>query len=1017
MNKSDLASLMELPFSDEQLAAITAPLGPSLTVAGAGTGKTSVMAGRVVWLVGTGQVEPGAVLGLTFTRRAARELGQRITDAMARLAAAPDDEMPSVLTYDAFVGQLLAGQGLRLGVDATGRLMTGAQPYQLARLAVDDPGFDPDVLRAVSPATLVERLLALDQQMAGHLAEPEAVEDASSRFVAACDGAPGHSRGQYVDVMNAAEVARQRAELVLFVRRYRQLKREAGVVEFADQQAAATRLAEMAPQVGAGLRARFRVVLLDEYQDTSAAQAAMLSKLFGGGHTVSAVGDPLQAIYGWRGAAADNMSDFTRLFPMADGSAPPVFPLTVNRRSGAAIIAAANAVATRLSDVDEQAGVNELTADPARGAARIEATSFNTWPREVAAVSARLVEARRRGELDAWSDAAVLLRRNADIPAFYEALTRLDVPAEIVGLGGLLALPEIAGVVALLRVAADDGDNPATALLVSGPACGLGPRDMAALARRAKQIQGAAEYANLLDAVFDPGTAVSARGAERLSRLAARVRAMRRSRHEPAVDLVWIAADLLGLSAELDVASTWSASVAPQVRRFASHVADRAGGADLPLAAMLQWLRDEAAHGGQLDQATPSEDDSVKLLTVHKAKGLEWPVVALPALTAGVFPNDRVGDNPLRNPAVLPFDLRLDATALPFLAEVSRDGMTAFEQGLRADQTASEDRLAYVAVSRAKSLLLASASYWRPGAANPVRPSRLFELVAAQAGMSGGVVDLAPEPTGVNPLAERAVALPWPVVLPPDEQVRLDAVAEAMAAGRQAGAPEVGLTAEDAQRVADWRARIARLEEDADAMPASMPDSVSASALLAARNDPSAFLSGLARPMPRLADETATRGIAFHRWVERRFGAAGELGELDEAPAAEIADLIAAFEDGPYARRQPLAVEQPFIAVFAGQQVRGRIDAVYAGESGKRYEIVDWKTSPHASADPGQLAIYKLAWAQIVGCTPDDVDAVFYYVAQNHVARPATQPGDVEAWVAALRTDAEPESHRIGFST
>ena len=1001
----DLVRVMDIPFSDQQLAAITAPLRPSLIVAGAGTGKTSVMAGRVVWLVGTGQVELGAVLGCTFTRRAAGELARRIKDAVARLPGVAEDEMPSVFTYDAFVGQLLAGQGLRLGLEATGRLMTGAQPYQLARSAVDDPGFEPDLLRPVSPAVLSERLLALDQQMAGHLASPEAVEETSLAFAAACDLAPGHSRGQYVDVVKAAGVARQRAELVSFVRTYRRLKREAGVVEFADQQAAATRLAAMAPQVGAGLRERFRVVLLDEYQDTSSAQAAMLSALFSGpdtaggrGHPVSAVGDPLQAIYGWRGAAADNMSDFKRLFPLADGSAPAVFPLAINLRSGAAIIDATNAVARRLGSIDGQAGAHQLVADPARGAARIEATSFDTWPQEVAAVAARLVEARRHGELASWDQAAVLLRRNADIPAFFEALTKLDVPVEIVGIGGLLALPEIAGIVALLRVAADDGDNPATALLVSGPACGLGPRDMAALARRAKRLQGTAGHASLLDAVFDPGGEVSARGAERLARLVARVRTMRRARHEQAVDLVWIAADLLGLSAELDVESAWSASVAPQVRRFASHVADRAGGGDLPLSAMLQWLHEEAVHGGQLDQATPSEADSVKLLTVHKAKGLEWPVVALPALAAGVFPNDRVGGNPLTNSAVLPFELRLDAAALPSLAGVNRDAMGAFEQSLRDDQAASEDRLAYVAVSRARDVLLASTSYWRVGAANPLQPSRLFELIAAQAVASGGVVDLAPDPAGENPLAGHALALPWPTVLPPEDQARLDAVAEAVSTEATDGQP-LALVAEDAQRVAGWRASIAR-EETGQAVPAAMPASVSASALLAAHKDPAAFFSGLARPMPSLADDAMARGIAFHRWVERRFGAAGE---LDEAPAAGIDDLTSAFEAGPYAQRRPLAIEQPFVAVIAGQQVRGRIDAVYAGETPGHYHLVDWKTSSDAKADPGQLAIYRLAWAQAMGCAVDNVDAVFYYVALNRVVRPPSQRSDVEAWVAALK--------------
>jgi len=984
----DLVRLMELPFSGEQLDAITAPLAPSLIVAGAGTGKTTVMAARVVWLVGTGQVEPGQVLGLTFTRRAAGELRQRIAAALARLPLPADDDAPSVFTYDAFVAALLSGQGLRLGKDGSGRLITGAEPYQLADQAVDDPGFDPLALRDVALPTLADRVMKLDQQMAAHLAQPETVAAESLDFARACKCAPGHGGGQYVDVSKAADVAVRRAELVSFVRRCRELKRAAGVVEFADLQAVATRLAVEVPAVGAGLRERFKVVLLDEYQDTSAAQATMLASLFSG-HPVTAVGDPLQAIYGWRGAASDNMGAFARLFPMADGSMPPRFSLTINRRSGAAVVQTANAVAARL-DRDQQL----LEVDPSRPPARIEAVAFDTWPQEVAGVASRIVEARRGGAAAAWRDMAVLLRRNLDIPAFYKALTDQGVPVEIVGLGGLLALPEIAAVVALLRLAADDGDNPAAAQLVSGPACGLGPRDMAALARRARQLRDGVGTC-LVDAIFDPGDGVSTNGRQKLGRLGVRIKAMRRYRHESAVELVRIAVELIGLGAELDVPSPWSASIAPQVRRFVSHVADHAGGV-LTLTSLLRWLDDESTRGGSLDQATPSQDDSVKLLTVHKAKGLEWQVVALPALVEGVFPNDRVGDNPLTNPAVLPFDLRLDAAGLPVLAGANRGDLASFTESLKKDQAASEDRLSYVAVSRAKTVLLASASYWRPGAVKPKLPSRLFGLLAEVAGQTGGSVQLAAS-SDANPLAAAQVSLPWPATLPEDEQARLDTLAQAVISGPEYPS-DAGLSAEDAHRVAAWRVRIAQLE--APSMLPDVPESLSASALLLGRRDPTAFFAGLARPMPRLVDQVVVRGIAFHRWVEQRFDNLA----WPEPPSADIDDLVNAFETGPYADRRPLAVEAPFVAVIAGQQVRGRIDAVYAGQGKFRFHLVDWKTSAGLSADPAQLAIYRLAWAQAMGCDVDEVDAVFYYVGQGRVVRPEI-PDDIGAWVATLRRD------------
>jgi len=616
----ELSELLGIGFSPEQLRAITAPLTPNLIVAGAGTGKTTVMAARVVWLVGTGQVRPDAVLGLTFTRRAAAELDAKITRALAVLGDDIADESPLVATYDSFAGQLLDWHGLRLGPQAHGRLITDAEPYQLAAEVVGKPGFVPQLLGERASSTIVERLLDLDQQMTAHLVDEESIRAACEALTTECEQAPGYRGAMYANVRDVSATAAERLELLQFVRCYRELKQERGCVEFADQQAMATRLACSVPAVGAAWRDRFQVVLLDEYQDTSAVQAKMLSQLFGDGFPVSAVGDPRQSIYGWRGAAADNMGQFGHLFA-ADGQPVVTYPLATNRRSGHQIVAVANAVAGQSPGMAAQ---QPLVPDEKRPPGTVEARTFLTYPEEAADLASRVAEAHRLGWADSWADEAVLVRRNGDIPAIYQALTDIGVPVEIVGIGGLMALPEIASVIALLRLAADEADNPAVVLLISGPACGLGTGDMAALAHRARELD---DRGWLLDAVCDPGSGVSPVAHPRLRRLAGVIQSVRRQRHEAAVDLVRIAADELGLTSELVVPSAWSQAVAPQWRRFVAHVSDQSA---VSLNALLAWLDAEAAYGDQLDQATPSADDSVKLLTVHKAKGLEWSVVALP---------------------------------------------------------------------------------------------------------------------------------------------------------------------------------------------------------------------------------------------------------------------------------------------------------------------------------------------------------------------------------------------------
>ena len=215
-----------------------------------------------------------------------------------------------------------------------------------------------------------------------------------------------------------------------------------------------------------------------------------------------------------------------------------------------------------------------------------------------------------------------------------------------------------------------------------------------------------------------------------------------------------------------------------------------------------------------------------------------------------------------------------------------------------------------------------------------------------------------------------------------------------------------GLTDAERELVAAWdRDLEALLSEVQDAhtprRDVELPASLSASALVRLAADPDGLARDLARPMPRPPAPAATRGTRFHAWVETLFGVQalidrteleGAADDLDEAASAdaELAALQDAFRAGPYASRPPARVEQPFQLVLAGRVVRGRIDAVYRDDDG-RWEVVDWKTGKHA-ADPLQLAVYRAAWAQLVGVPEDEVGAAFYYVPTGQVVRPTDLP-------------------------
>jgi DNA helicase-2/ATP-dependent DNA helicase PcrA len=173
------------------------------------------------------------------------------------------------------------------------------------------------------------------------------------------------------------------------------------------------------------------------------------------------------------------------------------------------------------------------------------------------------------------------------------------------------------------------------------------------------------------------------------------------------------------------------------------------------------------------------------------------------------------------------------------------------------------------------------------------------------------------------------------------------------------------------------------------------------------RDDPETFARELARPMPRPPSSAARFGTRFHAWVEARFGQQDlfDYGDLPGRADAGIDDdsdleeLIATFEAGPFATRTPHQVEAPFALVLAGQVVRGRIDAVYV--DGNDHLVVDWKTNRQATADPLQLALYRLAWAELHGVPLERVRAAFYYVRTGTVVQPEDLP-DRQALEAML---------------
>ena len=1085
-----LCEALGIRFSEEQLAAITAPLEPGVIIAGAGSGKTTVMAARVVWLVGSGLLRPEQVLGLTFTRKAAAELSVRVRSALQRSGAVDTAGVDGageqvIMTYDAYAARLLAEHGLRIGVDSGLKMITGATRFRLATRVVRAAAGPFEHLSRILPATVAERVLRLDAEMKSHLITAAQLDAHAREYRVALGSAPtGRGGRPYVDVLAATDKLQERLELARLVADYQRLKADLGVVEFADQMAMAAELVERAPEVATAQRELFSVVLLDEYQDTSAAQAKLLQGLFSGpspaeglGHPVTAVGDPYQAIYGWRGAAASNILGFANDFPRGSGERAHGFNLRVNRRSGQAILDVANQIATTLtaSGGGHDAG---LIAPPEAGQGQVRAATFETWAEELAWIGDEIVAAKEHEDVEKFSDIAVLARRNEDLGAMFGELLARDIPAEIVGLGGLLSLPEVADVVATLHLLDDVTANPDLVRLLSGARWRVGADDLALLGRRARELartdteagkpapartndegggndwrlllsesldQAVArvdrsEVICLLDALDDPGNlGYSAEAVERFGLLSAELSSLRRHTGEPVLDLTRRVVETMGLGVELVATAEYvKTSRRDQLAAFVDAVAGYVDvDGDGSLAGLLGYLQAEAESGNGLDQAVPSVEDSVKLLTVHKAKGLEWELVFLPALMQGIFPSERVTNNWVSTADVAPNELRGDADSIAQLHDATRDAMVEFKAALKAEHQLSEDRLAYVAVTRARRTLVGSGHYWRPGGVESRTPSRYLSTIFDAARPHDRVLHEATVPPkgAVNPLTVGAAPTDWPAVLDSValERRRLAAAAVGEARRRfaetgeyEADAPHMPLDEESV--VAQWDGDVASLLAEARRLRAgvesvALPAALTASQLIQLSSDPQSFAAELLRPMPRRPVGAARVGTLFHSWVERFFGqgtlfdpedldataasaprASSEAGR-DHNPAQQeeaatdhqLRTLTSAFGAGQFAERTPMALESSFSLVLGDSVIRGRIDAVFRDldpASGFDFQVIDWKTGRHEAVDDLQLAIYRLAWAQRMGVELAKVDACFYFVASDQLLRPSSLPDE-----------------------
>ena len=1001
---------------------------PTLVVAGAGSGKTELLAVRALWLVANGFARPEQILGLTFTKKAATELSKRIYESLLKLRDSsfwPEDleldfQAPTISTYNAFANQVFRDNSLALGYESDAQLISEATAFQLAREVC--LRFGSDVSGTLSDLelnidALVEKVIELARalndngQSASNLqSEIQKAVDHISRLPKKA-GEEVSSRFGYVEtIVEELKPAPLIAELAEIFQKEKKLR---SMVDYSDQVALALRAISEFPEAAGSIRATYSQVMLDEYQDTSVLQTKLLSNLFGS-RSVFAVGDPNQSIYGWRGASASNLDEFESDFGTAK-----IFSLRTSWRNPITVLTKANEISLPLASqasyetqksLDKRVLPVTLEAMPDAPEGEVQVRFLETIEQEAQEISDWFKPALAKG-----ASCAVLMRKRSAMALFVDTLQSNGIEVEVVGLGGLLELPEIVDLVSALKVVQRVDAGSELIRLLAGARWRIGAKDIDRLFVVARKLSGPKQegvfrqeltLVEALDEVTSESLELlsefSPSSLGRLRDAATMFRNLRSATALPLADFVRVVAEELWLDIELRANPKLKNPLA-QLESFYETVASfGTASAGSQLGSFLNWL-DYASKKErfELPKSNPTAG-VVQVLTVHAAKGLEWDYVAVPNLVEDDFPSKPRSVSGWLSGAELPYPLRGDARSLPVFAyeqTTTQPEIKAAKEQFRADnkehQLREEYRLIYVAITRTMQALLLTGSYWKPGNSGSRKPSRFLEQLAGEGFEFPEALSLE------NPLDVSTKTASWPLdpvgenfaITLADSAERVRLASLELQQGSQRGTPENSRRSNIQDEIdlllKEQDDRIARLSV------VDLPVRIPASRFKEFVKDVDAIAAKYLRPTPAKPYRATRTGTLFHSWVEDFL-----VSEIDQPNSESVQDLVDVFKNSRFANLKNSEIEIEINLTHGVNTFVCKLDAVFSIEG--RYEIVDWKTgSPPDTKDQEremilQLALYRFAYSKLRGIPIEQIDVCFYFVADNTELRPEDVPSPEE---------------------
>ncbi len=645
----------------EQLQAVTHGEGPLLIIAGAGTGKTTVVTTRIQNLILERKIPPGNILALTFTEKAASEMETRI-----------DEIMPFgytqmwIETFHAFADRILRAEAIHIGLNPGFDLLTEAESLLFLRKHLFE--FNLEYFRPLgNPMKFLQGML-------NHFARLKDDDISPDNYLEYAKKAKGE-----------ADEIKKTLELVNAFKKYEELKAKKGVMDFSDLISNTLKLFRTRKNILAEYQKLFQYVLVDEFQDTNYAQNELAILLSGNKKNITVVGDDDQSIYRWRGAAISNMIQFRSHFPKAK-----IVALTKNYRSTQNILDASykliqNNNPDRL-EVKEKIDKKLVSKREIKGS-EPEFIYTNKAEDEAEEVAKKILEISKKSNLK-YNDFALLVRANDHALPFQKAFERKRIPYQFLGPGHLFQQSEIKDLIAYLHSLANFEDTAALYRVITLPIFDIEARDVAAILNFAKK-----NNYSLFEAMEQAeSSSLTPSGKEKINRI---IKMMKRHLARIPADsagqiLYYFFEDSGLLGHYLDPKSQRTEKEAQNVAKFFEKLQNFAANReDASVFAVVDWI-DLSMELGESPLAADidwTQNNAVNILTVHSSKGLEFPIVFVVNLVTQRFPS------------------RDRKEQIPVPEKLIKEVLPTGDESLQ-----EERRLFYVAMTRAKDNLFLTAS-------------------------------------------------------------------------------------------------------------------------------------------------------------------------------------------------------------------------------------------------------------------------------------------------------------------